>query len=88
MSVYYKFNSELNYSYVDFDGLFVSVSDLKKSILHQKRLGKSADFDLMVIYSFLKTSEIYLMICSSRYQMRKLKSNMLTNSVSSQKTPA
>lgn len=48
MSVYYKFNSELNYSYVDFDGLHISVSDLKKAILHQKRLGKTADFDLLV----------------------------------------
>lgn len=49
MSVYYKFNSELNYSHVDFDGLHISVSDLKKSILHQKRLGKATnDFDLLV----------------------------------------
>ena len=48
MSVYYKFNSELNYSYVDFDGLHISVSDLKNAILHQKRLGKTADFDLLV----------------------------------------
>lgn len=47
MSVYFKFNSELNYSHVDFDGLHISVADLKKSILHQKRLGKSADFDLL-----------------------------------------
>lgn len=49
MSVYYKFNSELNYSHVDFDGLHISVADLKKSILHQKRLGKATtDFDLLV----------------------------------------
>jgi hypothetical protein len=49
MSVYFKFKSELNYSHVDFDGLHISVSDLKKSILHQKRLGKATnDFDLLV----------------------------------------
>lgn len=47
MSVYYKFNSELKYSYIDFDGLHISVADLKKSIVHQKRLGK-IDFDLLV----------------------------------------
>jgi len=46
MSVYYKFNSELNFSHVGFDGLHISVADLKKAILHQKRLGKS-DFDLL-----------------------------------------
>lgn len=56
MSVYYKFNSELNYSYVDFDGLHIAVSDLKKAILHQKRLGKTADFDLQV--SALSSSAI------------------------------
>lgn len=48
MSVYYKFNSELNYSHVGFDGLHISVIDLKKAILHQKRLGKTSDFDLLV----------------------------------------
>jgi E3 ubiquitin-protein ligase RBBP6 len=53
MSVYFKFNSELNYSYVDFDGLHISVSDLKKAILHQKRLGKSADFDLLVRHDLM-----------------------------------
>lgn len=55
MSVYYKFRSESNaqISYVDFDGLHISVSDLKKAILHQKRLGKTADFDLLV--SFLSS---------------------------------
>lgn len=53
MSVYYKFNSELNFSFVDFDGLHISVSDLKKAILHQKRLGKTADFDLLVgVFNF------------------------------------
>ena len=52
MSVYYKFNSELKYSYIDFDGLHISVADLKKSIVHQKRLGK-IDFDLLVRIFFL-----------------------------------
>lgn len=49
MAVYYKFNSERAVYNVDFDGLHISVLDLKKSILHQKRLGKSAEqFDLLV----------------------------------------
>lgn len=48
MSVYFKFNSEMAYDFVDFDGLHISVSDLKKAILHKKRLGKTADFDLLV----------------------------------------
>jgi E3 ubiquitin-protein ligase RBBP6 len=47
MSVYFKFNSELNYSHVGFDGLHISVIDLKRAIFHQKRLGKTAEFDLL-----------------------------------------
>lgn len=60
MSVYFKFNSELNYSHVDFDGLHISVSDLKKSILHQKRLGKATnDFDLLVsLFKILSSSSL------------------------------
>lgn len=58
MSVFYKFNSELNYSYVDFDGLHISVTDLKKAILHQKRLGKTADFDLLVSFAAKLSSVI------------------------------
>lgn len=52
-NVYYKFNSEINFSHVGFDGLHISVGDLKKAILHQKRLGKTADFDLLVSIRYL-----------------------------------
>lgn len=48
MSVHYKFKSALEYDTITFDGLHISVKDLKKSILHQKRIGKTFDFDLQV----------------------------------------
>lgn len=48
MSVHYKFKSALDFDTVTFDGLHISVSDLKKSIVHQKRLGKTGDFDLQI----------------------------------------
>lgn len=48
MSVHYKFKSALEYDTVTFDGLHISVRDLKKAILHQKRIGKNTDFDLQV----------------------------------------
>lgn len=87
MSVYYKFNSELNYSYVDFDGLHIAVSDLKKAILHQKRLGKSADFDLLVS-ALLDLSVIKWFFYSSfgfslhnRYRTLKRKKNTEMSSV-------
>ncbi|KAK0161701.1 hypothetical protein PV327_008120 [Microctonus hyperodae] len=48
MSVHYKFKSTLDYDTVSFDGLHISVYDLKKAIFHQKRIGKNIDFDLQV----------------------------------------
>lgn len=55
-NVYYKFASELNFNHVNFDGLHISVVDLKKAILHQKRLGKATDFDLLVSWNCSNTS--------------------------------
>lgn len=48
MSVHYKFKSAREFDTVTFDGLHISVRDLKKAILHQKRIGKNTDFDLQV----------------------------------------
>lgn len=48
MSVHYKFKSALDYDTVTFDGLHISIGDFKKSVGHQKRFGKSTDFDLQV----------------------------------------
>ena len=86
MSVYYKFNSELNFSHVGFDGLHISVADLKKAILHQKRLGKS-DFDLLVNISIFQhffhisdpatNHKHYTQSNKNRFLMPKQKRNML-----------
>ncbi|XP_026468823.1 E3 ubiquitin ligase PQT3-like [Ctenocephalides felis] len=57
MSVHYKFKSALEYDTITFDGLHISVKDLKKSILHQKRIGKTFDFDLQVTNA--QTKEVY-----------------------------
>lgn len=48
MSVYYKFKSSLTSDKVTFDGLHISVGDLKKAIIQQKKIGKSNDFDLQI----------------------------------------
>uniref|UniRef100_A0A0L8GSV9 DWNN domain-containing protein n=1 Tax=Octopus bimaculoides TaxID=37653 RepID=A0A0L8GSV9_OCTBM len=47
-SVHYKFKSCLNYDTVTFDGLHISLADLKKAIIQQKKLGKSVEFDLQI----------------------------------------
>jgi len=57
MSIHYKFKSAIDYDTITFDGLHISVSDLKKSIVQQKRLGKATDFDLMITNA--QTNEVY-----------------------------
>lgn len=57
MSIHYKFKSALEYDTVTFDGLHISVKDLKKQILHQKKIGKSTDFDLQITNA--QTKETY-----------------------------
>lgn len=48
MSVHYKFKSALDFDTISFDGLHISVADLKKEIITKKRLGKTQDFDLQI----------------------------------------
>lgn len=75
MSVHYKFKSALEYDTVTFDGLHISVKDLKNAIIQQKRIGKNTDFDLQVtnaqtkegntnysIYMF--RNERYILLCN------------------------
>ncbi|XP_065162102.1 E3 ubiquitin-protein ligase RBBP6 isoform X2 [Atheta coriaria] len=57
MSVHYKFKSALEYDTVTFDGLHISVKDLKIAIIQQKRIGKNTDFDLQVTNA--QTKQIY-----------------------------
>ncbi|KAI9343155.1 hypothetical protein BDR26DRAFT_1006403 [Obelidium mucronatum] len=46
--VFYKFKSAKDYDQAIFDGLGISVFDLKKEIMVKKKLGKGLDFDLVV----------------------------------------
>lgn len=48
MSVHYKFKSSKDYDTISFDGSFISLGELKRAIVAQKKLGKSTDFDLEV----------------------------------------
>ncbi|XP_060522981.1 E3 ubiquitin-protein ligase RBBP6 isoform X2 [Cylas formicarius] len=57
MSVHYRFKSALEYDTITFDGLHISVKDLKNSIIQQKRIGKSTDFDLRITNA--QTQEVY-----------------------------
>lgn len=57
MSVHYRFKSALEYDTITFDGLHISVKDLKNAIIQQKRIGKSTDFDLTITNA--QTQEVY-----------------------------
>ncbi|KAK3765647.1 hypothetical protein RRG08_063684 [Elysia crispata] len=54
--IHYKFKSSLDYNSVTFDGLHLSLSDLKKAISHQKRL-KPGEFDLEITNA--QTGDVY-----------------------------
>lgn len=67
MSVHYKFKSALEYDTVTFDGLHISVKDLKNAILQQKRIGKSTDFDLQVTNAQTKEGECLFSVCYNHF---------------------
>ncbi|XP_025089512.1 E3 ubiquitin-protein ligase RBBP6-like [Pomacea canaliculata] len=54
--VHYKFKSSLEYQTVTFDGLHISVGDLKKEIANQKRM-RPGDFELEITNA--QTGEVY-----------------------------
>ncbi|CAG2178551.1 unnamed protein product, partial [Oppiella nova] len=57
MSVHYKFKSIKDKHTVIFDGLHISVADLKKAIMQQRKIGKSSDLDLQITNP--QTGEVY-----------------------------
>ncbi|KAB1262967.1 E3 ubiquitin-protein ligase RBBP6 [Camelus dromedarius] len=59
--VHYKFSSKLNYDTVTFDGLHISLCDLKKQIMGREKL-KAADCDLQITNAQTKEEEIQLYI--------------------------
>lgn len=48
MSIRYKFKSENTFSQILFDGIHISVADIKKEIYRLRKLGRSENVDLMV----------------------------------------
>lgn len=58
MSVHYKFKSSLEYDTITFDGLHISLKDLKAAIVQQKKIGKGTDFDLQVTNAQTKEGEL------------------------------
>lgn len=57
--IHYKFRSALEYDTITFDGLSISLADLKQSIITQKKFGKNTDFDLEVTNAQTKEGELF-----------------------------
>ena len=47
-TVHYKFKSQKDYDSVGFDGMFISVGDLKKSIVEKKGLARDQACELLL----------------------------------------
>lgn len=57
--IHYKFRSALEYDTITFDGLSISLADLKRCIITQKKFGKNSDFDLEVTNAQTKEGELF-----------------------------
>ena len=58
-SVHYKFKSSLDYDTLTFDGLSITLGELKKAIA-AKKLGKNTDFDLQITNAQTKEGENFM----------------------------
>jgi hypothetical protein len=81
MSLHYKFKSERQSDTLTFDGLHISVRELKKLILQQKRIGKNTDFDLQVTNAQTKEGKGSYVNCILRYARRRLLSSEIWHHV-------
>lgn len=57
MSVHYKFKSGREAHTITFDNLHISVGELKKAIMQQRKIGKCPDLDLQITNA--QTKEVY-----------------------------
>ena len=55
--VHFKFKSSVDYDKITFDGLTITLADLKKSIMAKKKLGQTVDFDLRITNSQTRESK-------------------------------
>ena len=55
--IHFKFKSSLEYEKITFDGLQISLADLKEAIMKQKKIGLSNAFKLEVVDAQSKKGE-------------------------------
>jgi len=65
--IHFKFKSSLEYEKIMFDGLHISLADLKEAIMKQKKIGLSNAFKLEVVDAQSKIGEcvkVSISVCS------------------------
>ena len=55
--VHYKFKSSLDYDTATFDGIHISLGDLKKAIILHKKLGTNKDLEIQITNAQTKEGE-------------------------------
>ena len=55
--IHFKFKSSLEYEKLTFDGLHISLSDLKEAIMKQKKIGSFNQYTLSVVDAQSKKGE-------------------------------
>ena len=55
--IHFKFKSSLDYEKITFDGLQISLAELKEAIMKMKKIGLSNEFSLEVVDSQSKKSK-------------------------------
>ena len=61
MSVHYKFKSGKEAHTITFDSLHISVGELKKAIMQQRKIGKTAELDLQITNAQTKEGMFFLL---------------------------
>lgn len=61
--IHYKFRSSLDYDTITFDGLSISLTDLKREIMAKKKVGKNTDFDLEITNAQTKEGKYCASFC-------------------------
>ena len=60
--IHFRFKSSLNYSFVNFDGVSISVAELKQLIVQKEKLSRLEEFDLQIVVAHSKRGILYTII--------------------------
>ena len=60
--IHYKFRNNAKHDTIQFDGAYISVGEIKQTILGQKKMGKAPDFMLQIINAQTQEGWLFLFL--------------------------